>query len=38
MKMVNLAFDFTLHTGDVSQNANRTFEVRDYLYLFKKCN
>ncbi len=25
-----LAFDFTLHTGDVSQNANRTFEYRDY--------
>ena len=25
-----LAFDFTLHTGDVSQNANRTFEFRDY--------
>ena len=26
----DLAFDFTLHTGDVSQNANRTFEFRDY--------
>ena len=26
----DLAFDFTLHTGDVSQNANRTFEYRDY--------
>lgn len=25
-----LAFDYTLHTGDVSQNANRTFEYRDY--------
>ena len=23
-------YDFTLHTGDVSQNANRTFEYRDY--------
>ena len=25
-----LAFDYTIHTGDVSQNANRTFEYRDY--------
>ena len=25
-----LAFDWVLHTGDVSQNANRTFEFRDY--------
>ena len=23
-------YDFTIHTGDVSQNANRTFEFRDY--------
>ena len=28
-------FDFTLHTGDVSQNANRTFEYRDY-YLYSR--
>lgn len=26
----DLAFDFVIHTGDVSQNANRTFEFRDY--------
>ena len=25
-----LDFDWVLHTGDVSQNANRTFEFRDY--------
>ena len=24
------SYDFTIHTGDVSQNANRTFEFRDY--------
>ena len=24
------AYDFVIHTGDVSQNANRTFEFRDY--------
>ena len=29
-------YDFTIHTGDVSQNANRTFEFRDYYASSRK--